>query len=150
MDFQKLGNELQFKAVRSSGKGGQNVNKVSTKVELRFDVIASAVLTEEVKELVLANLSNRISNEGILRLVSQETRSQSSNKDRIIKRFHKMIHDASQVPLARKPTRTPKSVKRKFLIIFSTTAPAKRESSKLNLSFHPAHKSNTSLSCFSI
>ncbi len=113
MNTQKLLKELYFKTSRSSGKGGQNVNKVATKVALHFDVLASEVLTEEAKELILERLKNRISNEGILRLVNQETRSQLKNKERSIKQFEQLIHKATQKPTLRKVTKTPKSVKRK-------------------------------------
>jgi ribosome-associated protein len=83
--------ELKFKAVRSSGKGGQHVNKVSSKIELYFDVSNSMVLTEDQKKLILAKLAGRVNSEGILMLDSQESRSQFRNKQIAIKKFDELI-----------------------------------------------------------
>ncbi len=86
--------ELKFKAVRSSGKGGQHVNKVSSKVELYFKVKKSLQLNEEQKEMILEKLSNRINADGVLLLESQETRSQLRNKEIAIEKFHELISKA--------------------------------------------------------
>ena len=86
--------ELQFQASRSGGAGGQNVNKVATKVELRFHVQQSALLTEEEKALVQEKLANRISNDGYLQVVCQTERSQLKNKELCISRFHELLRQA--------------------------------------------------------
>lgn len=110
-----LTSELQFSAMRSSGAGGQNVNKVSSKVELRFDVEASLALNEEQKQSLFEKLQNKISNEGVLILQCDESRSQHKNKQLVIERFLAMIQQAFKKPKKRKPTKIPASVKRKRL-----------------------------------
>ena len=79
--------ELKFKAIRSSGSGGQHVNKVASKVELQFDVQNSSLLNEEEKEILLEKLKNRLSKEGILVLQCGESRSQHKNKTLVIDRL---------------------------------------------------------------
>lgn len=115
MESEKIINELSFKAVRSSGAGGQNVNKVSSKVVLSFDVENSKVLSEEEKALLYANLSARLTTENILILNCDEDRSQLKNKDLVTKRFLDIITKALIVPKIRKATKVPKSVIKKRL-----------------------------------
>jgi ribosome-associated protein len=86
--------ELVFTATRSSGPGGQHVNKVSTRIELRFDVQASRLLNENEKHIIMNKLGNRISKDGILIIVSQAGRSQFENKTKAEDRFHKLIAKA--------------------------------------------------------
>jgi ribosome-associated protein len=102
--------ELQFKAVRSSGSGGQNVNKVSSKVMLSFDVISSSGLDVGEKELITKKLSTKLTNENVLILNCDEDRSQLKNKEIVIKRFFEMIEKALTKTKKRKPTVVPKSV----------------------------------------
>lgn len=102
--------ELQFKAVRSSGSGGQNVNKVSSKVMLSFDVISSSGLEVDEKELITKKLSTKLTNENVLILNCDEDRSQLKNKEIVIKRFFEMIEKALTKTKKRKPTAVPKSV----------------------------------------
>ena len=96
---------------RSSGPGGQNVNKVSSKVELRFNIVDSQLLTEIEKEMIFLNLTNKINSEGELSIVSQTERSQLQNKEITIEKFYKLIGKALaplKVRKATKPTFTSK------------------------------------------
>ena len=113
MEIEKIISELSFKAVRSSGAGGQNVNKVSSKVVLSFDLHHSQALTEEEKLLVETKLSSRLTTDAVLILNCDEDRSQFRNKEIVTKRFLELIKNALLVPKERKPTRIPKSVIRK-------------------------------------
>ncbi len=111
MNAELLKSELIYRSSRSGGKGGQNVNKVETKVEARFDVAASAALTGEEKTLILEKLANQISGEGILGIVNQTERSQLANKLLAEEKLLKLLEKALQKPKKRKPTRVPKGVK---------------------------------------
>ena len=115
MNIEKILQELTFKAVRSSGAGGQNVNKVSSKVILTFDVINSNGLETEEKQLIVQKLTSRLTQENILNLNCDEDRSQLKNKDIVTKRFLQIIKAALIVPKERKPTKIPKSVIKKRL-----------------------------------
>lgn len=107
--------ELSFKAVRSSGAGGQHVNKTSSKVELSFNLNDSAVFDEDQKVLLLSNLKSRLTKDNVLILQCDESRSQHKNKASVIERFLEMIHQALIVPKKRKKTNIPKAVKQKRL-----------------------------------
>jgi ribosome-associated protein len=96
--------ELIFKTSRSSGPGGQNVNKVNTRVELRFDVNATALLNEPEKLMIFKGLAKHINKEGIIILVSQSERSQYQNKKKVIEKFNKMIQKALVPVKKRKST----------------------------------------------
>lgn len=113
METEKIISELQFKAVRSSGAGGQNVNKVSSKVVLSFDLKNSQALSEEEKALLGNKIANRLTSEQILILNCDEDRSQLKNKAIVIKRFLDIITAGLVVPKIRKATKIPKSVIRK-------------------------------------
>jgi len=104
-----LNKEVKYRTSRSSGAGGQHVNKVSTKVELIFDVNGSAVLSEEQKIIIHEKLKNRISNEGLLILHCDETRSQLKNKEIVFIRFITLMEDALKPEKERKPTKPTKS-----------------------------------------
>ena len=101
--------ELKFKAVRSSGAGGQHANKVSSKIELFFDLQNSDSLTSEEKELLQKNLKSKLTKDGILMLQCAESRSQHKNKDIAIKRFLQIITNGLKVPKKRKATKPSKS-----------------------------------------
>ncbi len=107
--------ELTFKAIRSSGAGGQHVNKVSSKVVLNFDLTNSQVFDEVQVDLLLKNLSTRLTSEGTLILYSDESRSQHKNKELVVKRFLELIQLGLKVPKKRKPTKVPRAVKLKRL-----------------------------------
>ena len=113
MDRERIITELTFKAVRSSGAGGQNVNKVSSKVVLGFNVPASKSLNDEEKLLAETRLASRLTDEGVLILQCDEDRSQLRNKDIVIKRFFLVMDAALKVDKIRKPTKIPRSVIKK-------------------------------------
>jgi len=103
----KLLNEVIYRASRSGGKGGQNVNKVSTKVELYFNVYDSLYLSYDEKIILLNKLSNRIDKNGILKLDSQTERSQFQNKQIVSEKFKNLLKEALKKPKKRlmtKPT----------------------------------------------
>ncbi|WP_333693170.1 alternative ribosome rescue aminoacyl-tRNA hydrolase ArfB [Flavobacterium sp.] len=110
MDTDKIISELSFKAVRSSGAGGQNVNKVSSKVVLSFDLNNSENLSEEEKMLITEKLKTKLTSEGILILNCDEDRSQLKNKEIVTKRFLKLLQNALVIPKKRKPTQVPRAV----------------------------------------
>lgn len=126
MDKEQILSELSFKAVRSSGAGGQNVNKVSSKVVLNFDVEKSKGLSEDEKLLVLSKLSNRLTKENMLILNCDEDRSQFKNKSIVVKRFFDLITQSLQIEKIRKATRVPKSVIRKRMKDKKTIAETKK------------------------
>jgi ribosome-associated protein len=104
---QDFSSEFQFQASRSGGAGGQNVNKVSTKVELRFNVFNSNILDENQKELIKKKCKNQINSEGELIIVSQEERTQLRNKNTVIRKFKELLIKALTIPKKRikvKPT----------------------------------------------
>ncbi len=111
-DFSK---EFKFITSRSSGAGGQNVNKVSSKVELRFDIDNSELLDPEQKELLKEKLKNMITNDGILQVVCQEDRSQLVNKEICIKKFYGLLKLSFTRQKKRRPTRPTKSSVRERL-----------------------------------
>ncbi len=97
--------EFRYSASRSSGPGGQNVNKVSSKVELRFNVITSQTLTDEEKNMIITLLRNRITNEGDLLIVSQSERTQLQNKKKAEGNLYKLLAKALTVQPERKETK---------------------------------------------
>jgi|SRR5690554_187909 len=107
--------ELRFKAIRSSGAGGQHVNKVSSKIVLNFDLTNSLVFSEEQRALLFKNLANRLTKEGVLILEGDESRSQHKNKELVVKRFLELIKLSLIKPKKRKPTKVPRGVKLKRL-----------------------------------
>lgn len=113
MEIEKIISELNFKAVRSSGAGGQNVNKVSSKIVLSFDLNASQALSDDEKMLLQSNIAHRLTTENMLILNCDEDRSQLKNKDIVIKRFLEIIKKGLHVPKVRKATKIPKSVIKK-------------------------------------
>ena len=101
----QLDSEFSFKTSRSSGSGGQNVNKVSTKVELDFDVVNSMLLSAEQKEVILNKLESRITKDGILQIIVQTERSQLGNKEIAVKKFYELLNKCFVIVKKRKPTK---------------------------------------------
>jgi ribosome-associated protein len=99
-----LDTEFHFKASRSSGAGGQNVNKVSTKMELRFSITESKILTEEEKRILLGKLSAKLNQDNELIVVSQVERTQLKNKKLCIEKFYRIISKALKPKRNRVPT----------------------------------------------
>ena len=110
METDKILKELSFKAVRSSGPGGQNVNKVASKVVLTFDFNNSVALSEEQKVVIAKKWASRLTSEGLLILNCDEDRSQLKNKTIVVKRFLDLIKKGLFVPKKRKPTKIPRAV----------------------------------------
>ena len=99
--------ELKFTASRSRGPGGQHVNKASTRVTLSFDLVNSPSLSPEQKQLLLERLPTRISKQGVLRVVSQKTRSQAANRQVALERFVELLQQALALRPERKPLKIP-------------------------------------------
>lgn len=106
--IKRLKQELNFSVSRSSGPGGQNVNKVNSKVTIKFDVANSNVLTAEEKEVILKRLATKLTVDGILILTAQESRSQLENKEAALLKFETLITKAFEKRKARKPTKPTK------------------------------------------
>jgi len=107
MNRSKLLSELSFKAIRGGGAGGQHVNKVSSKIELTFDLKNSLGLSSFEKELLKKKLTSKLTNESVLILQCDALRSQHKNKKTALERFFKIIESGLKVPKKRKKT-TPK------------------------------------------
>jgi ribosome-associated protein len=104
-------NELEILISRSGGAGGQNVNKVNTKVTIRFNVLTSSVLSEEVKARFVKNYSSKISDDGVITIISQEHRTQKLNLDEALSKLHRMIEEVRLPPKIRRKTKPTKASK---------------------------------------
>ena len=113
MDRPQLLSELQFKMARSSGSGGQHVNKVATKVVLSFNLPDSQGLSDQQKELLSQRLASRLTSSGYLQLHCGETRSQLRNKRLVIQRFFALLEQGLREEKPRKPSKIPKAVLKK-------------------------------------
>lgn len=109
LNIPDLSAEFMFQASRSSGPGGQNVNKVNSKIELRFNIQNSLILTDDQKEILLSKLSAKISLDGFLIIVSQRDRSQLVNKEDAIRKLYELIEKALRPVKRRKSTRPTRS-----------------------------------------
>lgn len=133
MDTDKLLSELKFKAVRSSGAGGQNVNKVSSKVVLSFDLENSNGLDEEEKIYLKEKLASRLTQDFILILNCDEDRSQVKNKSIVTKRFLKIIEKGLTKPKIRRATKVTRASKERRLKTKKTKSITKQNRKKPNL-----------------
>jgi len=107
--------EMAFRASRSAGPGGQNVNKVNTRITLLFDVAASPSLSDRQKQLILSRLSTRIDKNGLLHVASQKFRTQKANRNAAIGKFQKLLVNALKIRPVRKKTRIPFTARQKRL-----------------------------------
>lgn len=128
-DLQKV---ITYKTSRSGGKGGQNVNKVSSKVELLFDVAGSELFTDDEKSLLASKLHNRLNKEGFVQVICDEERSQYLNKEKAIERLITLLGRALQVQKVRKPTKISKAIKAARLESKKKQS-AKKENRRTNL-----------------
>jgi ribosome-associated protein len=122
--------EVQYRFVRSSGPGGQHVNKTSTQVELWFDVLQSSALTEAQRQRLLHKLKNLIDSAGVLQLSGQSERSQFQNKQQVTEKFKSLLIAALRVPKPRRPTRPTKASKEKRIASKKKQAQMKKARSK--------------------
>lgn len=111
--IEKIKKEFSFKTSRSGGKGGQNVNKVETKVELSFHIPSSEVLNPEQKSRLMLKLQNRITDNGELKLTEDKYRSQLENKEGVVKKCIELLNKALHIPKARKKSKPTKTSKEK-------------------------------------
>jgi ribosome-associated protein len=107
--------ELGFAYSRSSGPGGQNVNRVQTRVTLSFDVFDSPSLTESQKRRIATRLATRMNKEGVLRVVSQRFRTREANRRVAVERFHELLREALKRKRPRRKTRVSREAKRRRL-----------------------------------
>ncbi|MGB6852401.1 MAG: alternative ribosome rescue aminoacyl-tRNA hydrolase ArfB [Thermoanaerobaculia bacterium] len=107
--------ELRFETSRSSGPGGQNVNKVESRVAILFDVDSSPTLTTDQKELIRSHLATRMSKKGILRVVAQKHRTQAANRKEVVGRFVQLLEEALEPEATRRATAIPRGTKRRRL-----------------------------------
>ncbi|MEN9639938.1 MAG: aminoacyl-tRNA hydrolase [Bacteroidota bacterium] len=114
-DKQAFRSEWTIKTSRSGGSGGQHVNKVSTKVMLEFDLLRTALLTEDQIQLIMEKLAARITNDGILQVTAQSERTQLANRDVAEETFFQLLTKALSVPKTRKATKPSKASKEKRL-----------------------------------
>jgi ribosome-associated protein len=107
-------NEVEFNAIRAQGPGGQNVNKVSSAVHLRFNIAASS-LPEHIRERLLALRDQRITKDGVVVLKAQQSRSQEANREEALRRLQELVDSVAVLPAVRRPTKPTRSSQRKRL-----------------------------------
>ena len=129
-----LSTEFIFKTTRSSGPGGQNVNKVSSKVELYFDVNASQILNDWQKTRLWQKQTNKISQEGVFKIVCQVDRSQLRNKELVVEKFYDLLKKSFHVEKIRKPSKPSKSAINERIKVKKVRAVVKQNRNK-NIDF---------------
>lgn len=115
IDINKLIKEVQYNFSRSGGKGGQNVNKVETKVEMVFNIDDSMVISDETKALLKKKLYNKLDKESNIRVVSQTERSQLGNRKKAVEKFVKLLENATKAEAVRVKTKKSYSSKQERL-----------------------------------
>lgn len=118
--------EISFKTSRSGGKGGQNVNKVSSKVELNWNIQTSSLITDEQREILLVKLSHKLTKEGVLQIISQSDRSQLGNKQLVLEKLDELLGFAFKIVKNRKATKVPRGVKERRLLVKKKKAEIKK------------------------
>lgn len=125
--------ELIFRASRSAGPGGQNVNKVNTRITLFFDVANCESFSDTQKRRILSRLASRVDKEGQVRIVSQKFRTQSANRRAAIERLQQLLSDALKIKKVRKKTKVPYAAKKRRLEQKKRRSQLKQQRSKRNL-----------------
>lgn len=125
--------ELVFKFSRSSGPGGQNVNKVNTRVTLLFDVANATGLSDGQKEQIFERLATRVNKNGVIRVISQRYRTQKANREATIERLQELLREALKKEPVRKKTKVPEQVRQRRLEEKKRRSILKKQRAKINL-----------------